>query len=124
VTRVYSTLVFVVAAFVSILLGLSPKFGAVILMIPGPIVGGLSIVVFGLIAATAGRIWTENRVDFSQARNLMTVGVAVVLGAGNLEIEIGSFVLGGIGTATFGSIFFYHLMSGAGSGRLGSRDTA
>src|SRR3954447_8118037 len=56
VTRIYSTLIFVVAAAVAIVLGLSPKFGAFIATIPGPVLGGLSIVVFGLIAATAGRI--------------------------------------------------------------------
>jgi xanthine/uracil permease len=45
-------------------LGFSPKFGALILSIPGPVIGGLSIVLFGLIAAMAGRIWVENKVDF------------------------------------------------------------
>jgi hypothetical protein len=64
-TKVYSTLLFVVAAIVSILLGFSPKFGALILSIPGPVIGGFSIVLFGLIAAMAGRIWVENKVDFS-----------------------------------------------------------
>jgi xanthine/uracil permease len=65
-TKVYSTLLFVVAAIVSILLGFSPKFGALILSIPGPVIGGLSIVLFGLIAAMAGRLWVENKVDFSR----------------------------------------------------------
>jgi putative pyrimidine permease RutG len=67
-TKVYSTLLFVVAAIVSILLGFSPKFGALILSIPGAVIGGLSIVLFGLIAAMAGRIWVENKVDFSNPR--------------------------------------------------------
>src|SRR5205823_13329581 len=55
VTRIYSTALFIAAALIAILLGFSPKFGALILTIPGPVLGGLSIVVFGLIAATAGR---------------------------------------------------------------------
>ena len=54
-TKVYSTLLFVVAAIGAILLGFSPKFGALILSIPGPVIGGLSIVLFGLIAADLGR---------------------------------------------------------------------
>src|SRR5690606_28744835 len=91
VTRVYSTLVFVVAAMVAILPGFSPKFGALILVIPGPVISGLSIVVFGLIVATAGRIWVENNVDFSDTRNLVTVGVALIAGAGDLAIHIGGF---------------------------------
>jgi putative pyrimidine permease RutG len=55
-TKVYSTLLFVVAAIVSVLLGFSPKFGGLILSIPGLVIGGLSIMPFGLIAAMAGRI--------------------------------------------------------------------
>jgi uracil-xanthine permease len=124
VTRIYSTLVFVAAGLVAILFGLSPKFGALILTIPGPVIGGLSIVVFGLIAATAGRIWVENRVDFSRARNLLTAGVAVVLGAGDLTLKFGSFALGGIGTATFGAIIFYHLMRDDRAGPVTAADGA
>lgn len=110
VTRIFSTLMFVVAALIAILLGFSPKFGALILTIPVPVLGGLAIVVFGLIAATAGRIWVENKVDFSNPRNLITVAVALVLGAGNFKLTIGGFTLDGIGTATFGAIILYHLM--------------
>jgi putative pyrimidine permease RutG len=111
ITRIYSTALFIAAALIAIVLGFSPKFGALILTIPGPVLGGLSIVVFGLIAATAGRIWVENRVDFSDARNLITVAVALVLGAGNFKLSIAGFTLDGIGTATFGCIILYHLLS-------------
>ncbi|MCJ8520776.1 uracil-xanthine permease [Pseudorhizobium tarimense] len=113
VTRIFSTLVFLVAAVVAILLGFSPKFGALIQTIPGPVIGGLSIVVFGLIAATAGRIWVENRVDFSEPRNLITVGVALVLGAGNFNLAVAGFTLDGIGTATIGAIILYHALGWA-----------
>jgi putative pyrimidine permease RutG len=75
----------------------------------------LSIVVFGLIAATAGRIWVENRVDFSRPRNLITVAVALVLGAGNFKLTLGGFTLDGIGTATFGAIILYHLLRDDGA---------
>jgi xanthine/uracil permease len=67
--------------------------------------------VFGLIAATAGRIWVESRVDFAEARNLVTVGAALTVGAGDLALKFGGFTLGGIGTATFGAILFYWLLS-------------
>src|SRR3954469_7464286 len=110
VTRIYSTLLFIAAALIAILLGFSPKFGALIQTIPVPVLGGLSIVVFGLIAATAGRIWVENRVDFSNPRNLITVAVALVLGAGNFKLTLGGFTLDGIGTATFGAILLYHIL--------------
>ncbi|MBF9231955.1 solute carrier family 23 protein [Microvirga alba] len=111
VTRIYSTLIFVVAAVIALILGLSPKFGAFIGTIPGPVLGGLSIVVFGLIAAAAGRIWVENRVDFANPRNLITVAVALVLGAGNFKLTVGGFTLDGIGTATFGAIILYHVLN-------------
>lgn len=110
VTRIYSTLAFVVAALFAILLGFSPKFGAAIHTIPGPVIGGLSIVVFGLIAATAARIWVINKVDFANVRNLIVAGVTLTLGAGDLALEFGGFTLGGIGVATFGAILLYALL--------------
>jgi uracil-xanthine permease len=110
-TKIYSTLLFVVAAIVSVLLGFSPKFGALILSIPDPVIGGLSIVLFGLIAAMAGRIWVENKVDFSDPRNLITVAAALTAGAGDLTLKFGGFTMGGIGTATFGAIIFYQVLA-------------
>ncbi len=110
VTKIYSTLVFVIAACVAIAMGFSPVFGALIRTIPVPVLGGLAIVLFGLIAATGGRIWAENRVDFGDSRNLITIAVALTLGAGNLTITIGDFSLGGIGTATFAAIIVYQVL--------------
>jgi xanthine/uracil permease len=117
-TRVYSTILFVVAAIAAILLGFSPKFGALIQSIPGPVIGGLSIVLFGLIAAMAGRIWVENRVDFANPRNLITVAAALTAGAGDLTLKFGDFTMGGIGTATFGAII--RTRSWPGTGRRNS----
>ena len=65
----------------------------------------------GLIAATAGRIWVESKVDFSEPKNLLTVATALILGAGDLKLPIFGFELGGIGTATFGAIALYHLLN-------------
>ena len=111
VTKVYSTLVFVAAALIAILLGFSPKFGALIHTIPGPVIGGASIVVFGLIAVTGARIWVQNRVDLSQNANLIMVAVTLVLGAGDFTLSLGGFRLGGIGTATFGAILLHALLN-------------
>ena len=110
VTRIYSTLVFVIAGFIAILLGFSPKFGALIQTIPGPVLGGMAVVVFGLIAVTGARIWVVNRVDFGENRNLIVAAIAVILGAGNFSVHFGVFSLDGIGTATFGSILLYALL--------------
>ncbi|EOV9548849.1 pyrimidine utilization transport protein G [Cronobacter sakazakii] len=111
VTKVYSTLVFVAAAAIALLLGFSPKFGALIHTIPAPVIGGASIVVFGLIAVAGARIWVQNHVDLSQNGNLIMVAVTLVLGAGDFALTVGGFTLGGIGTATFGAIALNALLS-------------
>ncbi|SAK41340.1 xanthine/uracil permease family protein [Caballeronia hypogeia] len=116
VTKIYSTLVFVIAALFAIVLGFSPKFGALIQTIPGPVLGGVSIVVFGLIAVTGARIWVVNKVDFSNNRNLIVAAVTLVLGTGDFTLKLGGFALGGIGTATFGAIIFYALLRRRESG--------
>ncbi|NYT76276.1 pyrimidine utilization transport protein G [Alcaligenaceae bacterium] len=118
VTRIYSTLVFVIAGLIAILLGFSPKFGALIQAIPGPVLGGMSIVVFGLIAVAGARIWVINQVDFSDNCNLIVAAVTLILGAGNFSVQIGAFKLDGIGTATFGAIILYALLKRGRNARL------
>jgi uracil-xanthine permease len=110
-TKIYSTAVFIVAAMIAIVLGFSPKFGAIIQAIPLPVMGGVSIVVFGLIAAAGAKIWVDNRVDFSQNRNLIVAAITLVLGTGDFTLKFGGFALGGIGTATFGAILLYALLN-------------
>ncbi len=109
-TKVYSTLVFVIAAVVAILLGLSPKFGAILQTIPAPVLAGLSVSVFGLIASAMVRIWVQNKVDFADPRNLFTVGVALIFGAGDFTLQIGDFALGGIGTSTLAALVLYQIL--------------
>lgn len=110
-TRIYSTAVFVVAGLFAILLGLSPKFGALIQTIPTSVMGGVSIVVFGLIAIAGGRIWVDNKVDFSDSRNMLVAAITLVLGTGDFTLKFGDFAMGGIGTATFGAILLNALLS-------------
>ena len=117
-TKVYSTLIFAVAAVIAIILGFSPKFGAIIQTIPQPLLGGVSIVVFGLIAVAGALIWVVNHVDFGNNRNLIVAAVTLILGAGDFTISFWGFTLGGIGTATFGAILLNALMN-RGSGRDG-----
>ena len=109
-TRIYSTAVFVVAALIALLLGFSPKFGALIQAIPLPVMGGVSIVVFGLIAVAGAKIWVDNKVDFADPANLLTAAITLVLGTGDFTLKFGSFALGGIGTATFGAVLLHALL--------------
>ncbi|WP_271010187.1 solute carrier family 23 protein [Paucibacter sp. B51] len=110
-TRIYSTAIFVIAGLLGVLLGFSPKFGALIQAIPLAVMGGVSIVVFGLITVAGAKIWVDKRVDFSDSRNLLVVAITLVLGTGDYTLKLGSFALGGIGTATFGAILLYALLS-------------
>ncbi len=110
-TRIYSTAVFMVAGVIALLLGFSPKFGALIQAIPLPIMGGVSIVVFGLIAIAGAKIWVDNRVDFSKNKNLIVAAITLIIGTGDFTLKFGSFALGGIGTATFGAIILYQLFN-------------
>jgi putative pyrimidine permease RutG len=109
-TKIYSTAMFVIAALIAILLGFSPKFGALIQTIPLAVMGGVSIVVFGLIAIAGAKIWVDNKVDFSDNTNLIVAAVTLVLGTGDFKLKFGGFEMGGIGTATFGAILLYALL--------------
>lgn len=101
---------FLAAGIFALLLGLSPKVGALIQTLPMPVLGGLAFVLFGLITASGFRIWVENSVDFKSPKNLMTAGVAVIMGAGDFTVHFRSFSLGGIATATFAALCLYHLL--------------
>ncbi|MGL4232789.1 MAG: solute carrier family 23 protein [Casimicrobium sp.] len=109
-TKIYSTLIFVIAGVIAIILGFSPKFGALIQAIPLAVMGGVSIVVFGLIAVAGAKIWVDNKVDFSDNTNLIVTAVTLVLGTGDYTLKFGGFTMGGIGTATFGAILLYALL--------------
>ncbi|WP_374639299.1 solute carrier family 23 protein [Hydrogenophaga sp.] len=110
-TKIYSTAIFVVAGVMAVLLGFSPKFGALIQAIPLAVMGGVSIVVFGLIAVAGAKIWVDNKVDFSDNKNLLVAAITLVLGTGDFTLKFGDFALGGIGTATFGAILLWALLS-------------
>lgn len=110
-TKIYSTAVFLLAGVFALVLGFSPKFGALIQTIPLPVMGGVSIVVFGLIAVAGAKIWVDNQVDFSQNKNLIVAAITLILGTGDFTLKFGQFALGGIGTATFGAILLYALLN-------------
>lgn len=86
-TRVYSIYVFVAAALTAILLGFSPKFGALVGSIPAGVMGGLAILLFGLIAATGGKIIRDSRLDLTQPRNLIVLGSTLTIGVGSAALE-------------------------------------
>ena len=92
-SRVFNPVVIRIAAVFAILLSFCPKFAAVISTIPGPIVGGISFVLYGMISAVGIRNLVENNVDFSKSRNLIIAAVILVtaLGGVTLPINVGRF---------------------------------
>lgn len=116
-TRALNPVIMRIAAAFAILLGLVPKLGAVISTIPGAVIGGISIVLFGMIASIGARTLVENRVDFQSARNLIVAAVILVLGLGGASIpfSIGSvdFNIQGMALAAIVGIILNKLLPGA-----------
>ncbi len=109
-TRVYSTAAYWVAGGTAILLGLCPKFGALILTVPAGVLGGATTALYGLIAILGARIWIENRVDFHDPINLFTAAVAVIIGAANYTLTAGDLSFNGIALGTAAALVIYHGM--------------
>ena len=109
-TRVYSTAAYVVAALTAIGFGLSPKFGAVVNAIPGGVLGGITVVLYGMIGLLGAKIWKENQVDFGEPVNLVPVAAGVIIAIGNVTLTFGGdFEIGGIALGTLVVIIGYHL---------------
>ena len=111
-TRVFSTAAYWVAGITAILLGLSPKFGAIINTVPAGVLGGVTTALYGLIGIIGVRIWVENKVDFSKPKNQLTAGVALIMGIADFTINLGTLTFSGIVLGTVAAIAVYHLMSG------------
>ncbi|MGP4025168.1 uracil-xanthine permease family protein [Actinomadura sp. 3N407] len=122
-TRIYSTAAYYVAAAVAILFGLCPKFGALVAATPGGVLGGITVVLYGMIGLLGAKIWVENRVDFADPVNLVPVAAAIILAIGNVTLQItDDFPLQGIALGTIAVLLGYHVLnavrrpSGSGGG--------
>jgi uracil-xanthine permease len=109
-TRVYSTAAYYVAAIVAILLGLCPKFGALIFAIPGGVLGGITVVLYGMIGLLGAKIWKENRVDFANPINLVPLAAGIIIAIGNVTMVFSdTFSLGGIALGTIVAVGGWHI---------------
>ena len=112
-TRVYSTAAYYVAAVVAILLGLVPKFGAVVNATPAGVLGGITLVLYGMIGLLGAKIWIENRVSFADPVNLVPISAGLIIGIGYDTTGFFSvtetFTLGGIAAGTLIIVLGYHL---------------
>jgi len=116
ITRVFSTYNFIVAAWATILLGLCPKFGALIQAIPKPVLGGISLILYGLIALMGVRIWIDAKLDFADPHNLVVAGASLIAasGLGVRRLTIAGINIAGI---AFGTLLAILLNTGLSIGR-------
>jgi uracil-xanthine permease len=112
-TKVYSTAAYYVAGIVAILLGLCPKFGAIVNATPGGVLGGITVVLYGMIGLVGAKIWVENKVDFGNPVNMVGLAAGLIAGIGGVTLKItDDFELGGIALGTILVIVFFHLVKG------------
>ncbi|HEX6937719.1 MAG TPA: solute carrier family 23 protein [Actinomycetes bacterium] len=110
-TRIYSTAAYYVAGLVAILFGLCPKFGALVAATPGGVLGGITVVLYGMIGLLGAKIWIENRVDFANPINLVPIGAGIILAIGPVGHQItDDFTLEGIALGTIVLLGGYHLL--------------
>ncbi|MUT68772.1 uracil permease [Paenibacillus sp. NEAU-GSW1] len=100
ITRVYSTFVIGGAAVIAIILSFLGKFSALIAAIPTPVMGGVSLLLFGVIAASGLRMLVESKIDYSKPTNLYLTTIVLVIGLSGVKVVIGDFSLSGMGLAT------------------------
>ncbi|GAB47011.1 putative uracil permease [Mobilicoccus pelagius NBRC 104925] len=109
-TRVYSTAAYVVAALTAIAFGFSPKFGAVVSAIPGGVLGGITVVLYGMIGLLGAKIWVEHDVQFGHPVTLVPLAAGIIMGVGNVSLHLtDDFELAGIALGTITVIVGYHL---------------
>ena len=120
-TRVYSSAAYYVAALVAILLGLCPKFGAVVNATPGGVLGGITVVLYGMIGLVGAKIWVENGIDFGNPVNMVGLSAGLIAGIGGVTLTFGDdFELGGIALGTILVIVFFHMVKGRGGDGAGA----
>lgn len=100
ITKIYSVWVIGGAAVLAMIFGFVGKLSALIQSIPSPVIGGISFLLFGVIASSGLRILIDNHVDFNQKRNLMIGSLILVIGIGNAYLQIGQYQFSGLAVAT------------------------
>ena len=99
-TKIHSVWVLAGAAFFAILFSFCGKIAALIQSIPTPVIGGISFLLFGMIAANGLRILVDNKINFEAKRNLIITAVILVVGIGGTYLKLGNFQLTSIALST------------------------
>nr|WP_067820120.1 solute carrier family 23 protein [Nocardia inohanensis] len=110
-TRVYSTAAYWAAAGFALLFGLCPKFGAIVAAIPGGVLGGITVILYGMIGLLGAQIWTNAGVDLRNPLNLVPAAAGLIIGIGNVSMKFtDTFTLSGIALGTLVVITGYHVL--------------
>jgi uracil permease len=105
ITKVYSTWVIGGAAILAIMLSCIGKLAAAIQAVPVPVMGGVSLLLYGVIGASGIRVLIESKVDYNKAQNLILTAVILIIGVSGAKIHIGAAELKGMALATIVGIF-------------------
>ncbi|MGW8375891.1 solute carrier family 23 protein [Streptomyces sp. ODS28] len=110
-TRVYSTAAYWAAAVFALLFGLCPKFGAVVGAIPGGVLGGITVILYGMIGLLGAQIWTNSGVDLRNPLNLVPTAAGIIIGVGGVTLKFtDTFELNGIALGTIVVLTGYHVL--------------
>ncbi|MFC4183115.1 solute carrier family 23 protein [Saccharococcus thermophilus] len=113
ITRVYSVYVLAGAAVIAIIFGFVGKVTALISSIPTPVMGGVSILLFGIIASSGLRMLVDSRIDFGDKRNLVISSVILVIGIGGAVLKItDSFQIQGMALAAICGVILNLILPG------------
>ena len=113
ITRAFSVYVIGGAGVIAVMFGFIGKVSAIISSIPQAVMGGISILLFGIIASSGLRMMVENKVDFGINRNLIIASVILVIGIGNAQLKIGEhFELSGMALAAIIGIILNQILPG------------
>ncbi len=119
VTKNYDPSIIRIAAVFAVLLGIFGKIGAVITSIPGPVIGGISIVLYGMISSVGVRIIVNERLNFGNSRNLMIAAIILVLGIGCDSIPItGTVSISGLALSAIVGIVMAQILPESGDSVL------
>lgn len=109
-TRIYSTAAYIIAAVIAMALSICPKFGALVAAVPLGVLGGVSTILFGMIACMGLRMYVAAGVDFRDPVNLTTAALGLIVGAADYTLIVGDYVFAGIALSGVGTIVIYHLL--------------
>lgn len=112
ITKVYSVYIIFGAAVLALVLGFVGKITALINTIPQPVMGGVSILLFGIIASSGLRMLIDNKVDFGKNRNLAIASVILVLGIGGAFIHVWNIQLQGMAFAAIAGVLLNLVLPG------------